>query len=305
MNQRTAGKLLAAVSGFVLAGYVASGPVYAAPELPAPVDAELATAVQAAYEREFGETVPRPAIYNDSRSVDCNGDGHLTTTAYLGERRLVYLYLSRDGGTVRFREEWRPTFRPAGSFRVLTVLVEYPETTRGRLALWEDARAEVNRSHAEFAGNRGYDAPIVVFENVNLVIEPSGIRDPRDESDVIAAAKRQGVSPEGFDIIVSINIDPNSSEGGFAAGAFIYVGNYLGWQGSLTARDMDDIAITAYHHEVGHVWGWAHEWAPFCEATDLGFKPFTAPPILFGWEDTDGDGVPEVLDTTPYGRSAP
>lgn len=291
------------VAGFVVLGTIAAAPVHAAPELPAPVDAALETAVREAYEREFGEMVPRPAIYSDPRSVDCNGNGHLTTTAYLGNRRLMYLYLSRDGATVAFKDEWSATLDPAGSFRVLTVLIDYPETTRGRLALWEDAQAEINRNHAEFASARGYESPIVVFENTNLVIEPSQIRDPRDERDVMSAAKNHGVSPGEFDIIISINIDPESSEGGFAGGAFVYVGNYFGWQTSLTARDMDDIATTAYHHEVGHVWGWAHEWAPFCGATDLGFKPFIAPPVLFGWEDVDGDGVPEILDTTPYGRS--
>ena len=26
---------------------------------------------------------------------------------------------------------------------------------------------------------------------------------------------------------------------------------------------------------------------------------------LFGWSDTDGDGVPEIIDPTPYGTSGP
>ena len=34
----------------------------------------------------------------------------------------------------------------------------------------------------------------------------------------------------------------------------------------------------------------------------LGFEPFISAPILFGWEDVDGDGIPEILDDTPYGR---
>jgi hypothetical protein len=32
-------------------------------------------------------------------------------------------------------------------------------------------------------------------------------------------------------------------------------------------------------------------------------EPFITSPILFGWEDVDGDGVPEILDDTPYGRA--
>ena len=37
------------------------------------------------------------------------------------------------------------------------------------------------------------------------------------------------------------------------------------------------------------------------EAYD-GFN-FRVPPVLLGWEDVDGDSVPEILDATPYGRS--
>jgi len=290
-------------------------PIDPGPEIPVPPapSAELEAAVRQAYERELGLRIPRPAIYNDPRSVDCRGEGQLTTTAYLGERELVYMYLSRDGATVTFKSDavaftsdGLVTLPPAGTFRVLTVLVDYPETTGGSLALWEATQTEINKHHAEFASSRGYASPIVVFENTNVVVEASQIRDPRSDGDVISAVESQkGISAQGFDIIISINIDPGESEGGFASGTFVYVGNYAGWQGPLTAGDMSQIAATAYHHEVGHIWGWTgtHDWAPSCGDTDLGFDPFSAPPILFGWEDVDGDGVPEILDPTPYGRS--
>ena len=219
-----------------------------------PALTELETAVKEAYEREFGLQIPRPAIYNDPRSVDCNGQGHLTTTAYLGQRRLV-MYLSRDGASVTFKEDERVTFPPAGTFRVLAVVVDYPATTRGRLALWEAAQAGINRHHAEFASRQGHGSPIVVFENTNVVIGASQIRDPQSDSDVISAVERQGISAQRFDIILSINIRPDALEGGFASGAFVYVGNYNGWQAPLTGPDMDDIAATAYHHEAGHIWG--------------------------------------------------
>src|SRR2546425_8006276 len=53
------------------------------------------------YQREFGISVPRPAIFNDERAVDCRGDGHLTSTAYLRTGSttadLLVLYLTRDG----------------------------------------------------------------------------------------------------------------------------------------------------------------------------------------------------------------
>ena len=33
------------------------------------------------------------------------------------------------------------------------------------------------------------------------------------------------------------------------------------------------------------------------------YEPFIIPPVLFGWEDLDGDRVPEISSKTPYGRA--
>src|SRR5262249_33583895 len=41
---------------------------------------------------------------------------------------------------------------------------------------------------------------------------------------------------------------------------------------------------------------------PLAVAQSLDFEPFLAAPVLFGWEVVDGDGGPEILDATPYGR---
>ena len=298
---------LVALGTLMYIGLGAATPVDADQEIPVPQvpSAELDAAVRRTYERELGEVIPRPAIYNDPRSVNCLGEGHLTTTAYLGRDRLLYMYLSRDGATVTFKSDGHATLPPAGTIRVLTVFADHAETTQDRLPLWEAAQAEINREHADFARSRGYESPIVVFENTNIVVEAPQIREPRSENDVISAAESHGISAQEFDIVVSINIDPGELEGGFASGRFVYVGNYWPWKEPLTARQMYDIALTAYHHEVGHIWGWTgtHDWSASCGGTELGFKPFIVPPILFGWEDVDGDGVPEILDTTPYGRS--
>ena len=47
--------------------------------LSSPGQLSLETLVSGWYEREFGETIPRPAIFNDDRAVDRRRDGHLTT----------------------------------------------------------------------------------------------------------------------------------------------------------------------------------------------------------------------------------
>ena len=80
------------------------------------------------------------------------------------------------------------------------------------------------------------------------------------------------------------------------------MGNYGRWAAPLSERQWTSVARAVYHHEVAHYWGWEHGWSPSCGATRLGFEPFIASPVLFGWEDVDGDGVPEIVDDTPYGR---
>jgi hypothetical protein len=97
--------------------------------------------VKAAYQREFGETIEHPAIYNNPRAVDCRGEGHLTTTAYLKSgftTTLLSMYMSRDGVSVIRRDLSRALLAPAGTIRVLVILVRYPETvTADALGFWE------------------------------------------------------------------------------------------------------------------------------------------------------------------------
>jgi hypothetical protein len=123
------------------------------------------------------------------------------------------------------------------------------------------------------------------------------------------AAMQRGYLTTDYQIVISIDIDPATSVGGFSFEAeglrFIYVGNYFRWTTPLSTYDWRNVARTAYHHEMAHQWGWpaTHDWAATCGLNSLGFEPFAVPPILFGWEDVDGDGTPEILDETPYGRS--
>ena len=157
----------------------------------------LETAVREAYQHEFDEVVPTPAIFNDVRAVDCKGKGHVTTTAYLkrGEysHALLTMYLSRDGAQV-IRRSLSYVMAPVGTFKTLVVIVGYPQTvTAEGVALFEKAQAQINDDHAALARKRGYQSPLVVFDNTNLIIEPSEIADPHDPSDVRAGrrTKRQ------------------------------------------------------------------------------------------------------------------
>ena len=271
----------------------------------------LEVAVNAAYAREFGETIVHPATFFETPGGRCK-DLHLTTTAYFrtspASAQLLSLYLTHDGRTVLRRSQSSKVIIPAGTFRVLVVIVRYPMTSGSSdLERWEAAQAKIKQDHASFASNHGYREPIVSFENTNALIDVSEIADPRDLASVREAAARKGINTESHQFIVSINMNPNRPEGGFAgADGFVYMGNYGRWSRPLTASEWVNVANAVYHHEVAHHWGWpgSHDWSRECNGQRT-TAPFIVAPVLFGWIDLDGDKVPEILDATPYGRPMP
>ena len=117
---------------------------------------------------------------------------------------------------------------------------------------------------------------------------------------MVEALRRQRIDVAGYDFLVVVNPDPSSPEGGAsypgsAPPWYIYLGNFSTWTTPLTQANLTSIANAAYHHEIGHYWGWRHDWTCMYEG------PFISEPALFGWTDTGGDGTPEIIDPTPYG----
>jgi len=101
---------------------------------------------------------------------------------------------------------------------------------------------------------------------------------------------------------MSLDLDAANPAGGFASygGDFAYLGYYFlrsDKKVNLELTQLNGLARALYHHEVGHIWGWEHDWTGCAQS-----PPFITAPALFGWTDTDYDGVPEILDSTPYGR---
>lgn len=193
---------------------------------------------------------------------------------------------------------------PFGTFKTLVVIVGYPPTVNLEgIRFFEKAQAQINEDHAAFARSRKYPGPLVVFENTNVVIDRAEIVDPRIPAEVRAAAKRKGLSPDDYRPVIVIDLDPDRAAGGLAnPGGDLYMGNFGRWTAPLSELQWTSVSRAVYHHEVAHYGGWEHGWSPRCGAMKLGFEPFISAPVLFGWEDVDADGVPEILDDTPYGR---
>ena len=270
--------------------------------------------------QQFGESIPSPTFYVDlPGSATCTSPGYLTAVAYLpvtGTTTLMrVMHLTPDGLTLAMNPQGVSTYsaviglRPAGVFRVLTVVLTYPETvSESDLAVLSQQQSTINQQHAAFAQSKGYAAPIVRFEFTNVAIPGTPGSAPRSLSATQVLLQGRGISTVGYDFVAVINIDPTLSEGGFAVTSapappfFIYMGNFGVFHERPTENGFYGIARATYHHEVAHHWGWQHEWTLSCGPGDPPYTPFITAPVLFGWLDSDGDGVPEILDTTPYGR---
>ena len=156
----------------------------------APPLTPLETAVKEAYAREFNEPIERPAIHNDPTSGGCKGrEPSLTTTAYVKTSpttaRLLYLYTTSDGGAVTRKADVASVVIPAGTFRVLVIIVGHPATVRkSDLANVEAAQAKINEDHVILAKNIGLPKPVVSFDNTNVLVDPVDIANPSAPSSV-------------------------------------------------------------------------------------------------------------------------
>jgi len=260
--------------------------------------------VNAAYRAEFGRSFGTPAVHIDDPNSECRVGSSVTSTAY---RRvsdewaeLFVLRLSMAGGLVRKSNPWVLT--PAGRFRVITFVMDYPTLGADFDRWWSAAQARINDDHLAFAKSRGYRAPVIQFDNTNFRV-PLHIASNRLE-DQKRAAEEAGIRVVDYQIFVTLDLNPRQFGGGLAnlmTRRSVHVGNYFHATTALTEKQLHAIASTVYHHEIAHLWGWEHDWAQDCTRTH--YVPFITNPVLFGWEDLDGDGIPEINDPSPYGMS--
>jgi hypothetical protein len=73
------------------------------------------------------------------------------------------------------------------------------------------------------------------------------------------------------------------------------------WSDVAAAYDMEYLPKTLLIHELDHLMGWAHDWPCGLEGSRAEACNEEPPYMLFGWLDTNGDSVPEILAPNPYG----
>jgi hypothetical protein len=260
--------------------------------------------VVAAYKQYFGLDVPFPPIV-ENRS---DAMGRYWTSVVYKEPLRYRLYVQDDGTVLPFVG---PAKEPKGTFRVAVVAIDHGNTNIASLLdnLWVDVQQEINHNYAGYAYSVGYDQPFVQFANTNFLASSSEITNPRSSSDLISFVHGKGYSVGDFDIYVSLDLNAQNPAGGFAyyGGNFVYMGYYYAPTDFADLSQLSAnrksvlfwIGKAIYDHECGHIFGWEHEWT----ITKGQSKPGAAitDPCLYGWTDTDGDGIPEILSPTAYG----
>lgn len=255
----------------------------------------------------WGIFVPKPAYVFTKNAQFGNGRNAWTGVAYVDGNR-YRAYVQPDGSVFTWRLSDLDHL-PVGNQRVLTVVVDHGNSD---IATWlgtplDDLQAIINQDHWDHAAGLGLPAPIVSFTFTNLLVSATEFADPiqgpKTPADVEALVTAKGYVVDDYEIIAVMDIDPANASGGFAffGGSFAYIGYFsLPDPGfvNLTAEHMASTTRALYHHEIGHSWGWEHNW----DNGGLTYRgPLIVNPRLFGWTDTDGDGVPEIQDPTPYG----
>jgi hypothetical protein len=308
-----------------------------APE-PGAVDPEIRTTVIETYRQKFGLNLPFPAIAKKFRQ---GGTDPWVSTAYVGGS--LYEVDIYPGGKVEsyvdplapaktvdltkslFKE---PLCKPAGTYAMLVVFLDFGNLSVTKdevLADLVDGTRMANQAFAAYPSAGPGSAPILKIETTGVVISvPHDLADHR----ISPAQIRQytGIDPAGFRWLAQVDLDAASTArmdwGGFEKISYGYA--YTGCPAEQTQTNIwmsvakvdqltgvdSQLAQTLLTHEVYHLFGLpgSHIWpctdGPQRDAADIcGYQ--NVPGLLLGWVDTDNDGIPEILDPTPYGMPAP
>jgi hypothetical protein len=239
--------------------------------------------------------------------------------------------IPNDGGIppARSGDEKQQAFtacRPAGNYRLLFVFLDY-----GNLGLTEvdvltaltDATSDINELFTRVSAAAGEKSPILQMGTVGVVV-PYNVEPPNNALTPTDFASMSGEDISQFDMLVQVELDSANRTRAYweaqsgAMQSFAYANGSCGvspttndiWL-SVDAADQlhgpeGRLFDTVLAHEVFHLFGYpgTHDW--MCgDGTDVDASDqcsaLNFPSVMLSWVDSDGDGVVEILDPTPYG----
>jgi hypothetical protein len=212
--------------------------------------------------------------------------------------------------------------RPAGNYRVLVVFVDYGNTGTVRetaLAQVPPVVAWLNGLYADFAAGQGYSSPLMTIAADAAYVSP-----PPARGQLLTTAQIRtltGKDPAAYDFLMQIDLDVNGTFGTRNYPGLIEAGGGLAlnacggsksgatniWSSVTDAREVQGGLTMDFNHELSHMFGMMDDWPYRQGVAGPGGSIIDdwIPYVMFGWSDADGDGIPEILDSTPYGTAGP
>ena len=227
-----------------------------------------------------------------------------------------------------------PVCRPAGVYSMLVVFLDFGNLKVGKdeiLADLASATADANARYAAYPSAGSGSAPILQIHTTGVVIPV-----PKEVAGKLITPaqikKYAGVDSSTYQWIAQVDLDSASTyryAGGLSTNATSFGYAFTGCpavqsqvniqitidsaselQGTGIRIEENRLTGVMLGHEVFHLFGYpaSHSWSctngPQIDQADAcGIT--SVPALLLGWMDTDGDGVPEILDSTPDGIAAP
>lgn len=262
--------------------------------------------IRAAFQQAFDVTVPEPAfapsLYQDWSVT------RWTSTVYL-DSTLRRLNVFADG---RYYAATRRVLRPEGAIRTIGIAIDHGNTNIAQIheTLWVEAQTQVNDAYRAMAEQTGLPSPVVSFQFTNILVDADEIADPDNFAAVSAFLESRGFSGDDYDVAIVFDLDAQNpgEDPADSECRFVYASWILEGEDSAVIDQEKALALinTAYGQGVAQLWGWEPEWSPHNYSFPrVPWSQDWIDPALLGWEDTDGDGVLEILDATPYGLTLP
>jgi hypothetical protein len=258
----------------------------------------------------FGVTY-KPAEEEENRWI---------SVAYIQDK--IYVINLFDSGAIthRSRDLYNSNTKvgachPLGKYKILTIIVDYGNPNLNKEEVERDlerSAEKANQHWADYSASINLSDPILEIENTIVYVDT-----PPDSEAFLTPAEVEtltGYDPTQFDLLAEVDIDiqnraiqkhTGGGGGGLAFPGICQTGDlpYANISVNIRRQTASKYAgASLFEHELMHMLGWNHWW-PIGDgsSTPEYSDGFILPYLLFGWTDTDGDGIIEINDPTPYG----
>lgn len=276
--------------------------------------------------------IPAPAMQRFDFPASPNYSRWISSIYYKGERYYIDLYddthydasaLSYADPIHRSSQNGYILCRPAGNYKILVVFVDYGNAGANKadvLAQVGPITAWTNQLYDDYAHTQGFTtSPLHIQADGVYLSPPPAPGQMLTTAQILAAT---GVDPAKYDIVMQIDLDANNTTGNAQTKGLIEKEGGLALQGCgprtkfdiniwsvvPSADEVQGGLIMDFNHELSHLFGMLDNWPfnPGGAITPDGQRHDDwITYAMFGWADSDGDGLPEILDPTPYGTQGP